>query len=225
MKTLRLFAILDRLRSAAAPVSAEALAAMLEVSTRTIYRDMVALQALGAPIRGESGLGYQLEKGYFLPPLHFTPDELDAIKLGVRLVEARGDDDLVAAARNVAGKIGATLAQAAQDGFATLPLRAVSLRTQEVDKAGLHLPLLRRSIRSAATLELRYRDLQGSITNRIVRPLGLTLFDAIWLLTAWCETSNGFRNFRLDRIARAAVTGLTFRHANGRRFADYLATL
>ncbi len=225
MKTLRLFALLDHLRTAAVPISAETLAETLEVSTRTIYRDMATLQTLGAPIRGESGLGYQLEKGYFLPPLHFSPDELEAIKLGVHLVEARGDSDLVAAARNVSGKINATLPYKAQDNFMNLPLRAVSRRTQEALSAGVYLPLLRRTIRSAVSLELRYLDLHGRVTQRIVKPLGLTLFDSLWLLTAWCEKRDRFRNFRLDRIESAGETGLTFRHERGRRFEDYLKTL
>ncbi|WP_049270436.1 helix-turn-helix transcriptional regulator, partial [Serratia marcescens] len=90
MRTVRLFSILEQLRGRQRPVSAEFLAQALDVSVRTIYRDMSTLQAMGAPIRGESGLGYQLEKGYFLPPLHFDANELEAIILGTRLIAARG---------------------------------------------------------------------------------------------------------------------------------------
>jgi predicted DNA-binding transcriptional regulator YafY len=212
MKTLRLFSLLDRLRSASTPVSAEALADMLEVSPRTIYRDMATLVAMGAPVRGEAGLGYQLEKGYFLPPLHFDADELEAIMLGVRLVMARGDGDLGAAAQRVSGKISSTMQAGAGDRYKNLPLRAVSKLTEEHSKANLHLSFLRRAVRDRVVVTLEYLDLKDNITERIVRPLGLTMFDAVWLLTGWCESRNDFRNFRLDRISKVETAGQVFRH-------------
>lgn len=225
MKTLRLFSLLDRLRSASAPVSAEVLADMLEVSPRTIYRDMATLVAMGAPVRGEAGLGYQLEKGYFLPPLHFDADELEAIMLGVRLVMARGDGDLGAAAQRVSGKISSTMQAGAGDRYKNLPLRAVSKLTEEHSKANLHLSFLRRAVRDRVVVTLEYLDLKDNITERIVRPLGLTMFDAVWLLTGWCESRNDFRNFRLDRISKVETAGQVFRHQKGQRFEDYLLTL
>ncbi|KAB2692143.1 helix-turn-helix transcriptional regulator [Brucella pseudogrignonensis] len=225
MKTLRLFSLLDRLRSASTPVSAEALADMLEVSPRTIYRDMATLVAMGAPVRGEAGLGYQLEKGYFLPPLHFDADELEAIMLGVRLVMARGDGDLGAAAQRVSGKISSTMQAGAGDRYKNLPLRAVSKLTEEHSKANLHLSFLRRAVRDRVVVTLEYLDLKDNITERIVRPLGLTMFDAVWLLTGWCESRNDFRNFRLDRISKVETAGRVFRHQKGQRFEDYLLTL
>jgi predicted DNA-binding transcriptional regulator YafY len=225
MKTLRLFSLLDRLRSASTPVSAEALADMLEVSPRTIYRDMATLVAMGAPVRGEAGLGYQLEKGYFLPPLHFDADELEAIMLGVRLVMARGDGDLGAAAQRVSGKISTTMQAGAGDRYKNLPLRAVSKLTEEHSKANLHLSFLRRAVRDRVVVTLEYLDLKDNITERIVRPLGLTMFDAVWLLTGWCESRNDFRNFRLDRISKVETAGQVFRHQKGQRFEDYLLTL
>ncbi|CAN7243095.1 hypothetical protein Brsp04_00848 [Brucella sp. NBRC 12952] len=225
MKTLRLFSLLDRLRSASTPVSAEVLADMLEVSPRTIYRDMATLVAMGAPVRGEAGLGYQLEKGYFLPPLHFDADELEAIMLGVRLVMARGDGDLGAAAQRVSGKISSTMQAGAGDRYKNLPLRAVSKLTEEHSKANLHLSFLRRAVRDRVVVTLEYLDLKDNITERIVRPLGLTMFDAVWLLTGWCESRNDFRNFRLDRISNVETAGRVFRHQKGQRFEDYLLTL
>ncbi|WP_417770248.1 helix-turn-helix transcriptional regulator [Stappia sp.] len=225
MKVFRLFALLDHLRSAASPVSAEALARALDVSPRTIYRDMATLQAMGAPVRGEAGLGYQLERGYFLPPLRFDADELEAVMLGLRLVRARGDGVLRAAAERASGKIGATAAGDAGNLFQHLPLRAVSRRKEGEEIANRWLPLLRAAIRERRLVGLDYVDLEGRGSARQVRPLGLTLFDEVWLLTAWCENRAGFRNFRLDRIADAAVTGARFRHESGRRFQDYLASL
>lgn len=198
---------------------------MLEVSPRTIYRDMATLVAMGAPVRGEAGLGYQLEKGYFLPPLHFDADELEAIMLGVRLVMARGDGDLGAAAQRVSGKISSTMQAGAGDRYKNLPLRAVSKLTEEHRKANLHLSFLRRAVRDRVVVTLEYLDLKDNITERIVRPLGLTMFDAVWLLTGWCESRNDFRNFRLDRISNVETAGRVFRHQKGQRFEDYLLTL
>lgn len=225
MKTLRLFSLLDRLRTASVPVSAEALANMLEVSARTIYRDVVTLQSMGAPIRGESGLGYQLEKGYFLPPLHFDADELEAIMLGVRLIVARGDGELASAAQRVSGKISASMQAGAGEVYKNLPLRAVSKLSDENSKANLHLSFLRRCVRDRLVLKLEYLDLRNKTTERYVRPLGLTMFDAVWLLTGWCESRDDFRNFRLDRISKVEATGQAFRHQKGQRFEDYLLTL
>lgn len=225
MKTLRLFSLLDRLRSASVPVSADTLAEMMEVSPRTIYRDMATLQAMGAPIRGESGLGYQLEKGYFLPPLHFDADELEAVMLGVRLVIARGDEELASAAQRVSGKISSTMQAGLGDRYNSLPLRAVSKMTEENSKANLHLSFLRRAVRDRVIIKLEYLDLREKMTERTVRPLGLTMFDAVWLLTGWCESRNDFRNFRLDRISKIETVGKVFRHQNGQRFEDYLLTL
>jgi predicted DNA-binding transcriptional regulator YafY len=180
---------------------------------------------MGAPVRGEAGLGYQLEKGYFLPPLHFDADELEAIMLGVRLVMARGDGDLGAAAQRVSGKISSTMQAGAGDRYKNLPLRAVSKLTEEHSKANLHLSFLRRAVRDRVVVTLEYLDLKDNITERIVRPLGLTMFDAVWLLTGWCESRNDFRNFRLDRISKVETAGQVFRHQKGQRFEDYLLTL
>lgn len=225
MRTLRLFALLDQLRGRRHPVSAEALASRLDVSVRTIYRDMSTLQNLGAPIRGEAGVGYLMEKGYFLPPLHFDVDELDAIMLGTRLIAARGDQDLADAAGRVSAKIGAVLDGEAGDTYRSLPLRAVSRQSEESAQTGLQLGFLRRAIRDRARLEIAYVDLHGKESRRTARPLGLTVFDAAWLLTIWCEVKNDFRNLRVDRIRSAERTGQSFRHEKGKRFDDFLATL
>ncbi len=225
MRTLRLFALLDHLRGRTEPVSAETLAQELNVSVRTIYRDMATLQAMGAPIRGEAGIGYQLEKGYFLPPLHFDPDELDALMLGTRLITSRGDDDLAAAARRVSAKISAAIGHDKGENYSRLPLRAVARQSPENDKAAEHLTLLRVALRDKAVLEVTYCDLQDKHSQRIVRPLGLTMFDAVWLLTVWCEDRSDFRNLRVDRIEAIQLAGRLYREEPGKRFEDYLKTL
>jgi len=198
---------------------------MLGVSVRTIYRDMVTLQAMGAPIRGEPGVGYQLERGYFLPPLHLDVDEMDAVMLGMRLIAARSDEPLAAAARRASAKFAASMEPARQATYSNLPLRAVSKQTSESEGAKAHLTLLRDAIRRRLVLRITYKDLADKESKRTIRPLGLTLFDSAWLLTGWCEARNAFRNFRVDRIGIISGTGATFRHEKGQRFEDYLKTL
>ncbi|MCH8490111.1 MAG: YafY family transcriptional regulator [Oceanicaulis sp.] len=225
MKSLRLFSLLDHLRAARRPVSAEALAQRLGVSTRTIYRDIASLQAIGAPIRGESGLGYQLEKGYFLPPLQFDAEEMEAIMLGLRLLSARRGGGLHDAVERVAGKVAAALGSEGGERFHDLTLLAVS-RPREAD----HMAepwgrIVRVGIRERQIMKLAYRSLNGCESERAIHPLGLTLFDDVWLLTAWCERAEDFRNFRLDRITSLEHTNQTFRPRQGQSFKDYIATL
>ncbi len=224
MRILRLFAILDRMRVNRRPVSAETLAQALDVSVRTIYRDMATLQSMGAPVRGEGGIGYQLEKGYFLPPLHFDPDELDAIILGMQLISVRGDEQLANAAVRASAKIKAALLEGERDNFATSPLHAVSM-PDEVPAASPLLSPIRLALRERMRLNITYKDLKEKSSTRIIRPLGLTVFDRVWLLTAWCESKSDFRNFRVDRIAEIIKTGDIFPRETGKEFHDFLQTL
>jgi predicted DNA-binding transcriptional regulator YafY len=225
MKALRLFELLDRLRAARQPVSAAMLARELGVSERTIYRDMVALQAIGAPIVGEAGLGYQLEEGFFLPPLRFDVDELDAVRLGLQLAKARGDGALQDAADRAIAKIAAVLASGEGAAFADAPWRAVSRAAPPAPAAPDLLPRLRAAIRERRVLTVRYVDLNDRPSERLARPLGLTVFDGTWLLTIWCETRGDFRNLRVDRITAIESTERRFRPERGKRFEDYLKTL
>lgn len=225
MRTHRLFALLDILRGAVRPLSAEALAQQLGVSARTLYRDMATLQGMGAPVRGEAGVGYQLEPGFFLPPLHFDPQEMEALMLGVRMVRARADPALAEAAGRASAKLGAVMKDAQGDAYLRLPLRAVSRRSTEDENAERHLAILREAIRERRLLKLTYRDLREARSERLARPLGLTVFDEVWLLTVWCERKSDFRNLRVDRIESLADAGVRFRPEKGRRFEDYLSTL
>ncbi len=221
MRTLRLFKILDWLRSQKYPISAERLADEMDVSIRTIYRDMVTLQQMGAPIRGEGGIGYQIEKGYFLPPLHFDADELDAVVLGIRMAAARGDTPMADAASRALGKITSVLSDERRN--ADQPLLAVGNDASRPvrDRIGP----LRAAIRERHKVEMDYLDLKDVQTSRTLRPLGLTAFENVWVLTAWCEARDGFRNFRMDRIKSCRITTATFPWERGREFADYLKTL
>ena len=225
MRTHRLFTLLDLLRGAVRPVSAAVLAGRLGVSSRTLYRDMATLQGMGAPIRGEAGVGYQLEPGFFLPPLHFDPQEMEAVMLGIRMVRARADATLADAAGRASAKLGAIMKAGDGDAYLRLPLRAVSRRTEEGDRAEPHLGGLREAIRARRLLRVVYRDLKERRSERNVRPLGLTVFDEVWLLTVWCEVKSDFRNLRVDRIEDLSDMGVRFRPEKGRRFEDYLETL
>ncbi len=225
MRTVRLFLILDRLRAATAPLQARLLAATFEVSERTIYRDIVTLQAIGAPIRGEAGVGYQLEPHFFLPPLSFDADEMDAVRLGLRLTAARGDERLRSAAERAAGKIASVLQTRDHADFMDAPYRAVSRMDRDRLDENDTLVQLRSSIGRRSVLNLTYLDLNGCRSERNCRPLGLTVFDEIWLLTIWCELRQDFRNLRVDRIEQIGPAGRRFRQESGKRFEDYLCQL
>jgi predicted DNA-binding transcriptional regulator YafY len=221
VRTIRLFSILDILRSRRGPVSAATLADLLNVTERTVYRDMATLKAMGAPVRGEGGVGYVIERGYFLPPMQFDPDELDVMLLGIRMVKARGDAAMRDAAERVLGKIGAVLSDSGR------PLDRPLLAIGRAASAEGHEALtpLRAAIRDRRKTTLQYRDTNGRISDRQVRPLGLTAFESVWVLTAWCEMRSDFRNFRLDRIAAFDVTPERFAREKGKEFQDYLKTL
>lgn len=221
MRTIRLFSILDVLRGRKRPVSAQVLADSLGVSVRTIYRDIATLQSMGAPIRGEGGVGYQIETGFFLPPLHFEQDELDALLLGIRMVTARGDDTLGAAAARVLGKIETVLGDT--ETSLNQPLLAVGTEPRQAKSSGL--TDLKSATQKRLKTKITYKDDRGQLSERVVRPLGLTAFEAVWVLTAWCETREAFRNFRLDRIASFEITDQRFKREPGKEFNDYLRSL
>jgi len=180
---------------------------------------------MGAPVRGEGGLGYQIEKGYFLPPLHFDPDELDALVLGMGLVAARADQPLAKAAQRASAKINAVLSDEYQ-GFSFNSSLLVHVEEEKTgEKAVPFLSPVRQAIRQRHILEMTYRDLQEKFSTRTIRPLGLVAFEKVWLLTAWCEKKNDFRNFRVDRICDIKNTAKIFPRQKGQELKDYLATL
>lgn len=225
MRAMRLFRILDLLRASMRPVQARTLASAFEVSERTIYRDVVTLQAIGAPVRGEPGIGYQLEPGFFLPPLHLDADEIDAVRFGLGLTSARGDVRLRKAAERAAGKIASVLAGGDRAEFLEAPFRAVSKMDRHFLDHGDKLARIRNAIKRRTVLDVTYLDLNDRRTERTCRPLGLTVFDEVWLLTIWCEVRQDFRNLRVDRIEQVESQERTFRHERGKRFVDYLQLL
>lgn len=202
-KTERLFAVMDALRRHRRPVTAQQLADEQAVSVRTLYRDIQTLIGLGAPIDGEAGVGYMLRPGFFLPPLMFTPEELEALVLGARWVEGQPDDGLSAAARNALGKIATASPDDLRDRLATTGLWAAQASWSRSSE-----PLLgtaREAMRSERTLHLRYIDEAGNQTQRPVWPLTLAYYEDKHIIGAWCTLREDFRNFRIDRIRDARL--------------------
>lgn len=193
----RLFSIIQILRSAKQPVKAAQLAESLEVSQRTIYRDIAELQAQNVPILGEAGIGYVLKNGFDLPPLMLTPDELEAALLGAQWVTQRGDPDLSRGARSLMEKIQQILPQHLQNIVGAPTVTAPSCeQTQDNIDTGL----LRNAIREQRKIRIHYRDEQGRSSKRVLWPFLLAYFDSVRLLCAWCELRNDYRHFRTDRI-------------------------
>ena len=223
MRLFRLFRLLDLMRVRMTPVTAKALSAELGVSVRSIYRDIADLQSMGAPIRGEGGVGYVLERGYFLPSLSFDPDELDAIVLGLRLVAERATPALGEPARRAASKIASAIGDGRKEEMTDRPLEAGPSRAGATVRDRALFSTLRQAIARGEVLRIDYRNAKGTPSTRLGRPLGLTVFDETWLFTIWCETAGDFRHLRLDRIGSVERTGTRFRPEPGKRFKDALA--
>lgn len=223
MRLFRLFRLLDLMRLRATPVSAQALSADLGVSVRSIYRDIADLQSMGAPIRGEGGVGYVMERGYFLPPLSFEPDELDAMVLGLKLVAERSTPALDKAAQRAAAKIASSIGEANKREVIDRPLEAGPSRAASAVRDTALFATLRKAIARSEVLRIGYQNAAGKSSTRLARPLGLTVFDDTWLFTIWCETAEDFRHLRLDRIRSVELTEKRFRPEKGKRFKDALA--
>ena len=194
---------MEILRRHRKPVAGAKLADELGVSLRSVYRDIAALQAQGADIEGEAGVGYVLKPGFWLPPLMFSPDELEAIVLGSRWVAKRAEGALSLAAKSALAKIVAVLPPEMRDEADGSPLivgpgEAISAGEREIG-------LLREAIRRERKLTIAYRDAEGRESRRIVWPFALAYFDRVRVVAAWCELRESFRSFRIDRIATLEV--------------------
>ena len=196
----------------------------MEVSERTIYRDIADLQASGVPIDGEAGVGYVMRDGYDLPPLMFTREEVAALALGARLVTAWGGTGMAAGARDALSKIDVALSQHARGDHPThAPLErlyAMGYRMSDKDRA--RVDLLDGAARDQIVVRFAYSDEKGGRTDRSVRPLALWFWGLTWTLVAWCELRGDFRMFRVDRIDTLETTKRTFTFERGRRLSDFL---
>jgi predicted DNA-binding transcriptional regulator YafY len=213
----RLFQIVQRLRRRGS-VTAATLAAELEVVPRTVYRDVQDLIASGVPIQGEAGVGYVLARGFDLPPLMFNEDEIEALVLGARIVESRGDPALARAARDLLAKVEAVLPPRLRDRVEGAALYAPVFGVKGAD---VGLTTLRGAIRTRRKVAFGYTDRIDMVTTRTVQPLGVFLWSNVWSLGAWCELRTGFRNFRLDRIQQLTVLDDQFQSLPGRTLNDF----
>ena len=215
----RLFDIIQHLRTAKGPVTAAALAAELEVTPRTIYRDIATLQARRVPIDGAAGIGYVLRKSFDLPPLMFTEDEVEAIAIGARLVRRLRDAKLQEAADSVFSKVTVVLPEALRRQLTSTPFYVSPGDTAE--PRGVDLADVRAAIRDSRKLHISYADEKGRRTNRTIWPIAMAYYVDVTLVGAWCELRNGYRNFRVERIQASTVLDEHFDQDNGRLFREW----
>ncbi len=199
--------------------TARMLAQALEVTERTLYRDMADLIATGTPIDSEAGVGYRLRPGYRLPPITFSEEELQALLLGARMVQGWGDAALGRAADTAMAKI-----------RNALPGDRRGRTEERLLVPDFHVPpamveplgRLRRATNTRNKVRLAYSDASGQTSQRVVWPLCVIFWGTAWTLGAWCELREGFRTFRLDRMQDSAVLAEIYPLQRGRRLADYL---
>jgi predicted DNA-binding transcriptional regulator YafY len=217
----RLFDIIQRLRTARAPVTAAAIAAELEVTPRTVYRDIAALQGSRVPIEGAAGLGYVLRRGYDLPPLMFTADEVEAVAVGMRLLRRTRDPGLQQAAESVLSKLVAVLPEPLRGSLDAPPFHVSEGDARE--PGAISLAKLRVAIREANKLRITYRDTNGTASERVIRPVAMEYYVEVTLVCGWCELRNDYRHFRADRIEAAAVLADGFAADRKRLLSGWLA--
>src|SRR5216683_3293831 len=217
----RLFDIIQTLRAAARPLTAAALAEKLEVAARTIYRDVAALQASRVPIEGAPGLGYVLRRGFDLPPLMFTADEIDAIAVGARHVRRLRDLKLQQAAESVLAKVTAVLPETVRGYLAEPPFYVSEGNAPPI--TGVDLAEVRGAIHEARKMSIDYADEQGRRTRRTIWPIAMAYYVDVTLIGAWCELRQDFRSFRVDRIENSRLLDEHFSPDQGRLTAAWLA--
>lgn len=215
----RLFQIVQLVRGRRLS-TAEFLARRLEVSTRTVYRDIADLQAQGVPLQGEAGVGYRMRAGFDLPPLMFSAAEAQALVAAVRVAQPRLDQQLAAHAEMALSKILAVLPPAARAAADSLPLFSVSTGPDAPTRE--RLARLRQAIETRRVVLVDYSDLKGRTSQRRLRPLACVFWDAVWTLAAWCELRQDLRSFRIDRIQALQVLDDNFRDEPGKTLADLM---
>jgi predicted DNA-binding transcriptional regulator YafY len=213
----RLFQIVQLIRGRRLS-TARYLAERLEVSERTLYRDVADLMAQGVPIEGEAGVGYRMNAGFDLPPLMFTRGEAQALVAAVRIARPRLDLDLAAQTDTALSKILAVLPALERAAAESLAVYAPPVGPDEATRT--RLQALRTAAQARRKLRIGYLDLKERRSERVVRPLGCFFWSEVWTLAAWCEAREGFRNFRVDRIETLEVLDERFRDEPGRTLAD-----
>jgi predicted DNA-binding transcriptional regulator YafY len=202
-RAARLLALIQLLRQHRAPVTAQALAARLNASVRSIYRDVATLREQGASIEGEAGAGYMLRPGFMLPPLMFSDDELQVLMLGLLLARQRVDAQLGQSCEGILAKIRAVLPLEARKQMDEVVLLASPSGPLKKDRVAMaHLRL---AIRENRKVQFAYADREAQVTSRTAWPLGISYFEATRILIAWCELRRDFRGFRTDRMRSLVV--------------------
>ena len=220
-RTDRLFDIIQTLRVAARPMTAATLAEHLEVNIRTVYRDIATLQARRIPIEGAAGIGYVLRRGFDLPPLMFTADEIDAISVGARLVRRLRDPGLQDAADSVLAKVATVLPDGLRSGVMSAPFY-VSDGDAETP-TGIDLSDVRYAIRETRKLRITYADAAGRRSNRTIWPIAMAYYVDVTLIGAWCELREDYRHFRVERIVTSTLLEERFSGDGGRLMEGWLA--
>jgi predicted DNA-binding transcriptional regulator YafY len=217
----RLFDILQLLRVAARPTTAATIAAQLEVTVRTVYRDIATLQARRVPIEGAAGVGYVLRKGFDLPPLMFTIDEVEAIAVGARMLKRVKDPALQQAADAVLAKVSVVVPERLRPHIADAHVYVSPGMAAEAE--GADLAEIRAAIRDSRKLFIGYADTQGRRTNRVIWPVAMAYYVDATLVGAWCELRADYRNFRVERIQSSKVLRERFDQQGGRLFREWSA--
>lgn len=218
----RLFQIVQLIRGRRLTTAAF-LAQRLEVSERTVYRDIADLQRQGVPLEGEAGVGYRLGRGFELPPLMFTHDEARALVASVRMAQVWQDPALAQASQVALGKILAVLPASARAAAQSMAVYAPPIGLEPAVQATLQL--LREAAQAKRKVEFHYTDASGKASRRTVRPLGCFYWGSVWTLAAWCHTREDFRSFRLDRMEKPVViagAAGAFADQPGKTLVDYL---
>ena len=221
----RLFLIIHALRGRRTALQARQLAETLDVSVRTVYRDVADLQLSGVPIEGEAGVGYVLRKGSDIPPLMFNADELESLVVGTRFVRAFAGARLAAGAQAALLKIEAVLPPDLRERSTRTRIFAPTWRDEKTIAFAARIDQLHAAIGGNRVLQLGYRDEAGNSSTRQIEPLCLAFWGGKWTLGAWCRLRDSFRNFRPDRIDDFRETGELFDEVTGRNLDAYLQAM
>ncbi|WP_115827578.1 helix-turn-helix transcriptional regulator [Xenorhabdus cabanillasii] len=199
----RLLSLMEMLRSYHFPVQGKVLAQKMNISLRTLYRDIATLQEQGAIIEGEPGIGYVLRPGFVLPPLMFTQNEIEALALGANWVAKRADPQLRESANSVVSKIAAVipteLKQLLENNSLLIGPAATAIQPV------IDIQSIRQAIRTRLKVTFVYLDLKGNESERTIWPFALGYFENISIVIGWCELREAFRHFRSDRIISLKV--------------------
>lgn len=216
----RLFRIIQIMRTANGALTAQQIADKLEISKRSVYRDMTHLMGSGAPIDSEPGVGFMLRDEFDLPPLSFTFEQLEALALGAKTLALIADKDMSAAAKEALAKIRDAVPESHKQKLDSPHLMVVP--PQGTNMPQKELRQARKAIDEQRVMQVTYCALDETVSERQLYPLALTNFGPIWLLTAWCATRQDFRDFRMDRFEQMQLQREKFTLAPHQTLETYL---